>query len=107
MEANGGQKAFEMATDLDNLVPIDIDGTIKPRVEHWCGKIPGCAHHLHKWGESGVVKIKDETTPKLADCVITCMMVGHAKQHSGDCHQMVNMNTKKILETSDDTTSPI
>ena len=60
---NVAQKAFETATQLDGLIPIEIDGVTKPQVEHWSGKILQsiCAHgekleqskskqkQLHNW----------------------------------------------------------
>ena len=95
------QKAFETATKLDGLIPITIDGVTKPRVEHWCGKIPGFAHHLRKWGEAGIVKVKTTKTPKLGDRGITCMMVGYASDHAGDCYEMLNTTTRRIIETRD------
>ena len=95
------QKAMETATLLDGLVPVTIEGVTKTRVEHWSGAMPKFAQHLRKWGEAGVVKIKTNTTPKLSDRGITCMFVGYAKNHSGDCYEMLNVATKRILETRD------
>ena len=95
------QKAFETATKLDGLIPVNIDGQLKPRVEHWCGKIPAFAKHLRIWGEAGTVKTKTKTTPKLKDRGITCMFVGYAGQHAGDCYEMLNWETKRIIETRD------
>lgn len=95
------QKAFETATKLDGLIPVTIDGVTKPGIEHWCGKMPLYANHLRKWGEAGVVKIKTNTTPKMGDRGITCMMVGYAGNHNGDCYEMLNMKTKRVLETRD------
>ena len=95
------QKAFETATKLDGLIPIEINGVTKPRVEHWSGKIPGFAKHLRTWGEAGVVKIRTKTTPKLEERGITCMMVGYATDHEGDCYEMLNMETNRILLSRD------
>ena len=72
-----GQKAFETALLLNGLVPIEIDGQIKPRVEHWSGSIPAFASNLRTWGEAGTVKIKSKMTPKMSDHGITCMFVGY------------------------------
>jgi len=56
---------------------------------------------LRKWGEAGTVKLKTKTTPKLGDRGATCMMVGYAGNHAGDCYEMLNMSTKRIIETRD------
>jgi hypothetical protein len=61
------REAFKMATLLDGLVLVELNGTVATRYEHWCGKIPEFAHHLRTWGEAGTVKTKTKTTPKLAD----------------------------------------
>ena len=53
------------ATYLDALIPIELDGVIKTRVEHWCGELPEYAHHLRTWGEAGVVKLKSRIAVKL------------------------------------------
>jgi hypothetical protein len=39
-------EAFKMATLLDGLVPIEIDGVIATRYVHWCGKNLEFAKHL-------------------------------------------------------------
>ena len=96
-----GQKVFETATKLDQLVPITIDGVTKTRAEHCTGKLPGFVHHLRTWGEAGTVKIKNFGTPKMGDRGLTCMFVGYASDHSGDCYEMLNLNTRRILQTRD------
>ena len=96
-----GQKAFQTATNLDNLTPIDVDGVVKTRAEHWKEKLPAHANHFRKWGEAGVVKVKTLTTPKMEERGITCMFVGYAQQHAGDCHEMLNLKTNRILVTRD------
>lgn len=60
-------EAFKTATLLDGLIPIELDGTVKTRYEHWCGKIPTFAEHLRTWGEAGTVTIKSKMTAKVKD----------------------------------------
>ena len=95
------EKAFETATKLDRLIPVKINGVTKPCVKHWSGKIPGFAKHLHTWGEAGVVKVRTKTTPKLEERGITCMMVGYATDHKGNCYKMLNIETNQILLSRD------
>ena len=80
-----GQKAFETATKLDALVPVTINGETKTRAEHFEGKLPNFVKHMKKWGLAGTVKNKDQSTPKMGNRGITCMFVGYATNHSGDC----------------------
>ena len=94
-------KAASVATKMDGLTVIEIDGVKKTRVEHWSGKLPGYAHYLRTWGEAGVVKVKRTGTPKVADRGITCMFVDYADNHAGDCYEMLNLQTMRILLTRD------
>ena len=95
------REAIKTANDLDVLAAIDLDGVIKPRVEHWSGKLPAYVNYLKTWGEAGTVKLKNKTTTKIRDQGITCMFVGYAKQHSGDCYRMLNIKTMGVHETRD------
>ena len=96
-----GHKAFETATKLDGLIPVEVNGTIKPRIEHWSGKVPDYSKHLRVWGEAGTVKTRTKTTPKIEDRGVTCMLVGYADNHTGDCYEMLNWETKRIMLTRD------
>ena len=50
------KEAFKMATLLDALLIVDIDGEKKSCVEHWSGQKPEYALNLHMcWGEAGTV----------------------------------------------------
>jgi hypothetical protein len=61
------REAFKTATLLDGLIPIELDGKMKPCVVHLSGKLPDFAKHLRTWGKAGAVKTKTPTTAKLAD----------------------------------------
>jgi hypothetical protein len=94
-------KAFEHATALDGLIVIDIGGKSATRYEHWNIELPKWVKHLKTWGESGTVKVKTKTTPKLADRGIQCMFVGHSKNHDGDCYDMWYPKTNSIYQSRD------
>jgi Reverse transcriptase (RNA-dependent DNA polymerase) len=94
-------KAFQHATDLDGLNVITLDEKVATRYEHWCGRLSKWVNHLRIWGEAGTVKMKTDTTPKIADRGIKCMFVGHARNHDGDCYEMWNPSTNKIYVTRD------
>jgi hypothetical protein len=89
-------KAFETATRLDGLIPVEIDGKTATKYEHWCGKNPEFAKHLRTWGEAGTVKVKTGTTPKLDDRGVQCMFVGYALNHAGDVYEMWDPKTKRV-----------
>eukprot|EP00957_Ditylum_brightwellii_P210159 15364624-Ditylum_brightwellii.AAC.1 len=66
------REAFSCATMLDWLVVIELHSKQATRVEHWCGMFPGWAKELRNWGETGVVKTQNNSTPKLENREITC-----------------------------------
>jgi len=101
LKPNAAQKAFETATKLDGLIPVKIDDVYETRVEHFEGPIPPFAERLRTWGEAGTVKIRNKTTPKLGDRGTTCMFVGYTQDHAGVCYEMLNMETKSIIQTRD------
>jgi hypothetical protein len=94
-------KAFEHATNLDSLIVMPINAKTATRIEHWCGNLPKWVSHLHTWRESGTVKTKIKTTPKLAGRGIQCMFVGHSKDHDGDCFDMYYPKTNSVDTTRD------
>jgi len=52
------------------------------------GKEP---HFISTWllfGKEGTVKTVTNTSPKLADKVLQCRMVGYVKDHHGDLYKM-------------------
>ena len=62
------REAFQTATLLDGLVPVEIGGKFASRYNHWSGgKEPNFAKYIRTWGEAGTVKNKTIATPKLAD----------------------------------------
>jgi hypothetical protein len=81
-------EAFKVATLLDGLTPIEIDGVVATRYEYWCGRNPKFTAHLRVWGEAGTVKVLTKTSPKVKDRGVQCVMVGYAKDHTGDTYRM-------------------
>jgi hypothetical protein len=81
-------QALIMATRLDALVVITLQGKTLTRFEHFYGKLPPYLKHLHTWGEAGVVKLKTKTSPKMLNKGLTCMFVGYPANHSSDCYEM-------------------
>jgi hypothetical protein len=96
-------KVFETATLLDGLVVTTIDGETMTRIEHFAGAgaLPKCVKCLRTWGEAGTVTIRKKMQPKLVDRGITCMMVGYATDHEGDCYIMWNPATSRVYTTRD------
>ena len=86
---------------MDGLVTTELQGKVATRYEHWCGQLPKWVKHLRTWGESGTVKIKTNTTPKIADRGIQCIFVGYSKDHDGDCYEMWYPKTNRVYTTRD------
>ena len=95
------REAIATATQLDALIPMELDGVIKTRVEHWCGELPEYAHHLRTWGEAGVVKLKTKTTVKLQNNGTTCMFVGYAINHKPDVYRMWDPFSNRVHTSRD------
>ena len=84
-----------MATLLDGLTVILIDGKEATQFVHWNGSNPDFANNLQIWGEAGIVTIKSKmNNPKVKDRGVHCMMVGYALNHAGDTYRMWDRNTK-------------
>jgi hypothetical protein len=94
-------KVFETVTLLDSLVVCTIDGVTKTRAVHFGNTIPKFASHLRTWGEAGTVTIRHKMQPKIEDCRITCVFVGYAVNHEGDCYLMWNPTTMRVFTTRD------
>ena len=59
---------------------------------------PAYVNHLIIWGEAETVNIKTDTTPKVTDQVVECMMVGYVINHDGGCNRMWNPKKNYIYE---------
>ena len=68
-------------TKLDWLVLIKIEGVEKTRIDYWGINLPIFSKELRTWGEAGVVKTTTDTTSKLYDRGVTCMMFGYTIDH--------------------------
>ena len=95
------REAIATATHFDALIPIELDGVIKTRVEYWCGELPEYAHHLWTLGEAGVVKLKSKTAVKLQNNGTTCMFVGCALNHKPDVYRMWDPFTNRVHTSRD------
>jgi hypothetical protein len=94
--------AFRTACALDWLVPIQLDGKLATRWNHFTkGTEPAFARHLRTWGEAGIVKLKNASTGKLADRGTTCMFVGYCLDHGGDTYLMWDPDTYDFHESRD------
>ena len=95
------KEAFNTAVLLDRLTVITRNGVTKTRDEHWNNKLPKFSKHLRKWGEAGVVTLRDLKKSKIQDKGITCMFVGYSPDHAGACYRMYNPDTSRIHTTRD------
>jgi hypothetical protein len=94
-------KALKVATKLDRLVPITINGTTKSHYEHLFGSNPPFAKHLRTWGEAGTVTLREKVHPKEKNKGVMCMFVDYAEHHAGDCYEMWDPKTARVHKTRD------
>ena len=96
------REAFQTATLLDGLQPVEINGVTKSRYNHWSnGSEPKWAKYLRTWGEAGTVKLTSLATGKLEDRGVPCIFVGYATDHDGDVYRMWDPRTGRVHETRD------
>jgi hypothetical protein len=95
------KKAFKVATKIDRLAVIDLEGTEATRYVHFGKEDPAFAKHLRAWGEAGTATLKTKSTLKLGDHGIACMMVDYALDHEGDVYEMWDPTTNLIHTTRD------
>jgi hypothetical protein len=95
------REAFQTATLVDGLMPVDIGGVIDARNVHWSGSNPSFAKHLRTWGKAGTAKLKIKASPKITDGGVQCMFVGYAIDHDGDCHRMWDPKTRRVHKSRD------
>jgi len=80
---------------------VSVNGKRASRYQHMFGQNPRWAKHLRLFGEAGAVKIVTNTSPKLSDKGLLCMMVGYAENHDGDVCPMWNPVTRWVHLTRD------
>jgi hypothetical protein len=57
---------------------------------------------MRTWGETGTVKIRTDTDPKLKETSgVVCVMIGYPNQHSGDTYQMFDPVSRRVYVTRD------
>ena len=95
------KEAFKHATNMDNLVIININGKEATRFEHFGDKLPTFVKAMKTWGKAGVVTLKNKATPKVGDRGKVCIFVGYADMHASDCYRMFDPETKRVHTTRD------
>jgi hypothetical protein len=93
--------AMSFITDLKNLQPIELEGVVKSRVEHFTGVLPNWTSNLRDFGEAETVKTRTGMTPKLDDRGVICMFVGYAKDHPKETYLMLDLTTRMVKTTRD------
>jgi hypothetical protein len=49
----------------------------------------------------GIVTTKDDIQGKLKNCILTFILVTYLVNHANNVYQMMNLNTKRIIQTID------
>ena len=84
---------------LDGLTTTEVDGLKQSQYKHVFKKKPKVVKYLRTIGEAGDVKITNDTTPKLQDHGIHCILVGYAENHLEGCHQMYDPATQRVHQS--------
>jgi hypothetical protein len=80
---------------LNNFVPVILNGESKARWEHTRRKLSVWVKNLQTFGEAGTVK--ERKNGKVLDKGITMMFVRYDNYHSGNCYQMYNPVTSRVV----------
>jgi len=89
-------KAILLATLLDSLIIVNINGVDKPRYEHDGMSTPKWINDMKVFGEAGVVKLKTKISPKMDNKGKTCIFVGYPLNHADSTYLMYDPETKGI-----------
>ena len=93
------KEAFNVATKLDSLITVEVDGKVQTRYEHFGKPIPKYAKMLRTWGEAVVVMTgKGEKNWRSR---MHLYIVGYVDNHDADCYRMYNPETNQVLEIKD------
>jgi hypothetical protein len=84
---------------LDWLSAITRGDVMKSKIEIFGLPIPHFTKHLHIWGEAGTVKLPKNG--KVQPCGVTCVFIGYAANHEGDCYRMWNPTTGMVMLSRD------
>jgi len=87
------------ATFLSNITCVK--GQAKCPYQLLFNANPKLPSSLRIFGEMGVVTIKADIQAKLANCGTTCMFMGYSVDHSNDVFRMLNLSTKRIINSRD------
>jgi len=94
-------EAAATVTKLNNIL-VDKRENKSPH-ERFYGTLPKYASFLRKFGEIGIVSTHNtiKMQSKLENRGTVCMMLGYARNHSGDSYRMLNIFTGKVWITRD------
>jgi hypothetical protein len=91
---------FARATTLlSNISSIKTKDKCSYQIMFW--KKPMLPISLRIFGEIGVVTNKDDIQVKLKSRSLNCMFVRYSVDHANDVYRMLNLNSKRIIQTRD------
>lgn len=92
-------EAVKLATYLDGLRVVTVNGVTATRDTHVFGSNPKWSTKLRTFGEAGVVK--EGKDAKTGNRGTPMMFVGYPANSESDCYRMWNPSTNRIVETRD------
>ena len=76
-------------TFLNILIVIQLNGKIDTCFEYGNEELPKQTQSYRTWSESGVVKLRNNFTPKLENCGHVCIFVRYAEIHNDGVNKNV------------------
>jgi hypothetical protein len=98
MKSKVALEAIACATNLDELVVVDVKGQLVTLDVHMFGANPSWSNRLRVWGEARVVAEGKDS--KTGDRGATMMFVGYAERES-DSMRVWDMLTSRVIVSHD------
>ena len=95
-------EAANMSVDLDNILVTKRDEENAYERFYGSKKSPNYVKHLRQFGEVGfIIQRNNKIKSKISNRGKKGIMVGYAKQSTGDTYRMFNLGTNKVTNTRD------
>ena len=99
LRSNLWAECARTATNLDN---IDCDNKEKiPRYKRFMGEDYKGFQHIKKFGEVGIMTMREKMKAKIKNRGIPCLYLGHADSHGSDVARLLKLETKKVVRSRD------
>ena len=87
------------ATDAENI-SVKVGKDMPPHKEFF-GKVTKSVWSFRRFDEIGIAKKGPAIKSKITNPGVSALYLGHAEDHTGDVHRLLNMETKRVVFSRD------